>query len=82
VIWKGQPAFDNCCLSIIMVRSLFTLLLAAAVQIDARATGRNAVVVDASSVASSDYDYIIAGGGLAGLTIADRLTENPEGTLD
>ena len=55
------------------------LLAAAAVQVEARATGRNAVVVEASSAASNDYDYIIAGGGLAGLTVADRLTENPKG---
>jgi choline dehydrogenase len=62
-----------------MMLPLYTLLLAAAVQIEARATGRNAVVVDASKVATNSYDYIIAGGGLAGLTIADRLTENPKG---
>lgn len=25
------------------------------------------------------YDFVIAGGGIAGLTVADRLTENPNG---
>lgn len=27
----------------------------------------------------SSYDYVIAGAGPAGLTVADRLTENPQG---
>jgi uncharacterized protein with NAD-binding domain and iron-sulfur cluster len=29
----------------------------------------------------SNYTFIIAGGGIAGLTLADRLTEDPSGTL-
>lgn len=29
--------------------------------------------------ATKSYDFIIAGGGIAGLTLADRLTENPNG---
>lgn len=36
-----------------------------------------------SRVLSNDsaYDFVIAGGGIAGLTVADRLTENPNSTL-
>lgn len=29
----------------------------------------------------SSYDFIVVGGGLSGLTVADRLTENPSSTL-
>lgn len=39
------------------------------------------LVTDPAEVASSTVDYIIAGGGLAGLTIAARLTENPRITV-
>lgn len=30
---------------------------------------------------SKDYDYVIIGGGTAGLTLAARLTENPNVTV-
>ena len=41
---------------------------------------KRAVIVDDISTLSSQYDYVIIGGGTSGLTVADRLTENPQST--
>jgi hypothetical protein len=38
-------------------------------------------VVDSSVASSTQYDFIVAAGGTAGLTVADRLTESPNGML-
>ncbi|KAL8804592.1 MAG: hypothetical protein Q9223_005663, partial [Gallowayella weberi] len=35
------------------------------------------VLVTAAAFAASTFDYLIAGGGTAGLTLAARLSENP-----
>ena len=37
-----------------------------------------AVQVDSASFAATSFDYLIAGGGTAGLTLAARLTEDPD----
>lgn len=37
-----------------------------------------ATIVDRDTAAAT-YDFVIAGGGIAGLTVADRLTEDPHG---
>lgn len=39
---------------------------------------QRSLITDPTQVANTTIDYIIAGGGLAGLTIAARLTENPK----
>ncbi|KAL5363682.1 GMC oxidoreductase-domain-containing protein [Aspergillus floccosus] len=36
------------------------------------------LITDPKKVADKNFDYIIAGGGLTGLTVAAKLTENPE----
>ena len=40
---------------------------------------RHATPVTRQEVSSAGYDFVIAGGGVAGLTLADRLTEDPNG---
>lgn len=57
----------------------FLLLLGALSLGTARVVPRYSWQVSASEVARTKYDFVIAGGGVAGLTIADRLTENPSG---
>jgi choline dehydrogenase len=60
-----------------LVNSL--LLAALAALAHARPARLAARVVDAQTAAQTEYDFIIAGGGTSGLTVADRLTEKPNG---
>ena len=39
-----------------------------------------AVIIDDASHLKHDYDYVVIGGGTSGLVVANRLTEDPEGT--
>lgn len=36
-------------------------------------------VVGRDTALKTSYDFVVVGGGTAGLTVADRLTENPTG---
>jgi hypothetical protein len=38
----------------------------------------NARVIGRDTSLSDFYDFVVVGGGTSGLTVADRLTENPE----
>lgn len=38
---------------------------------------RHATVASRELVNETKYDFVIAGGGVSGLTVADRLTEDP-----
>ena len=59
---------------------LLQLVLASVAVCSPIQLARRAVIVDDISTLSAQYDYIIIGGGTSGLTVADRLTENPEST--
>ena len=42
---------------------------------------RYARLIAAENAANSSYDFIIIGGGTSGLTVADRLTEDPSSKI-
>ena len=56
-------------------------LLAVAWVTDAISIPRHAMLASRQLANQTEYDFIIAGGGLTGLTVANRLTEDPNGML-
>ncbi|KAI1339886.1 hypothetical protein F5Y15DRAFT_72209 [Xylariaceae sp. FL0016] len=60
-----------------MISHCFLLLLCGLVLGEARTVPFGASRVYPRSVNTTNYDFIIVGGGVSGLTVADRLTENP-----
>jgi choline dehydrogenase len=60
----------------LILNALFVLVSAVGA---APAAGKYARVVQPKTVSNTTYDFIIVGGGIGGLTVADRLTEDPNG---
>jgi len=61
-----------------MARGALVLLAAAALGIvpaTARPAGVSNILARADNI-KAEYDYVVVGGGTAGLTVADRLTES------
>ncbi|KAL4955406.1 hypothetical protein BDW69DRAFT_120319 [Aspergillus filifer] len=61
-----------------MARRSALLLFGGLLLCDALTVPRHATLVSERQIQLTDYDFIIAGGGVAGLTVADRLTEIPD----
>lgn len=62
------------------MRSTIALSLILALGVHSRALGWHARAITERDLASNaTYDFVIAGGGTAGLTVADRLSETLNG---
>ncbi|KAG8689296.1 hypothetical protein FRC11_003307 [Ceratobasidium sp. 423] len=63
------------------MKSLYYLPVITSVGVVAAEITRRGVSTDGADFASKPFDYVIIGGGTAGLTLAARLSENPNTTV-
>ncbi|KAK5152317.1 hypothetical protein LTR04_006461 [Oleoguttula sp. CCFEE 6159] len=57
---------------------LLSLLSASRASRSPFCVAERAVIIDEVSNLKAEYDYVVVGGGTSGLTVADRLTEDPK----
>ena len=62
----------------VIAQLLVPLVLVSTAVCSPHRLSQRAVVVNDPSHLEDSYDYVIIGGGTSGLTVADRLTEDPD----
>lgn len=67
-------------MSLSTAQLLLPLVLAFAIHCSPVRVVERAVIIDNISDLRLTYDYVVIGGGTSGLTVADRLTEDPKST--
>lgn len=63
------------------MKILCSVPLITSIGIVAAEISRRSISTDGAGFASKTFDYVVVGGGTAGLTIAARLSENPKTTV-
>lgn len=66
-------------LAMVRFRVLGAAVLASATIVSSRCTSRADSTIPITNGTANEYDYVVVGGGLTGLVVASRLTEDPNG---